>query len=304
MLILKPLSNNKVWGTKRLHKYQGDKSIETIGSVYTVSGIKEMSNEVISGDAHKDFHSAILANPEKFGLPKEVDYPVIISFTGADKDLSIQVHPTDIYAQKNENKVVGKSESWYFIEEPKRGWIFANSLIKNKNDIKNKILNGKYHDVVGKYPISREDLVYIESGTLHALTEGSLVYEIQQSTDVTYRFYDYDRVDRTGNKRKLHLDDAINTLNVDGKVKSKKFESDKDYYEKPYILKRTRLTKEYKNETKIAQAITVTKGEMIVENKSVNQGMSIIVLPNETISVQQSAEEVIIATPRLYFMEV
>lgn len=302
MIILKTVSNNKVWGTDRLQDYSGDKNIKTIGSVYSVSGIKELNTKIIYGDKNENLYKAVKNNPKKFGLPEGVDYPIIISFTAGDSDLSIQVHPTDKYAKENEDKLIGKSESWYFIEEPENGWIYGNSLLRDKNKIYDKILSGKYEEVVDKIKVSKGDLVYIQSGTLHALTKGSLVYEIQQSTDITYRFYDYDRIDNSGKKRELHLEDAISTLNTKNEVKVENFEKDNIVESEPYSLLRTKLEKTYTNNTKIAQTITVINGELIIEGFTIFKGMSIIVLPGETICLKRNTGEVIIATPKLYFI--
>lgn len=302
MLILNTVSNDKVWGTKRLYEYSGNENIETIGSVYSVSGIKEISCEIIAGDDNKDLYTAVKNNPEKFGLPKGVDYPVIISFTGADQDLSIQVHPTDPYAKEYEDKIIGKSESWYFIEEPKERFIYGESLLEDKNLIREKILDGKYEEVVDKINIEQGDLAYIQSGSLHALTKGALVYEIQQSTDITYRFYDYDRKDRYGNKRELHLDHAINSLDTSNKIQIEKFIENTKIESEPYSLVRTKLSGRYINEEDIAQAITVTKGDLEVNGHTLKQGMSCLVLPGEEITIDKAAEEVVIATPKLYFV--
>ncbi|MDO4604572.1 MAG: class I mannose-6-phosphate isomerase [Helcococcus sp.] len=303
MIILSTISNNKVWGTNRLYEYSGDKNIKTIGSVYSVSGIEELRTKIIYGDDYEDLYLAIKNNPKKYGLPEGVDYPVIISFTAGDSDLSIQVHPTDEYAKNNENKLIGKSESWYFIEEPKQGWIYAEAKLDNKPAIRDKILSGEYEKVVDKIGITKGDIVYIPSGTLHALTKGSLVYEIQQSTDITYRFYDYARLDDKGQKRELHLDDAISTLDTSNKVKIEKLKDDRVVESKPYSLLKTKLKDYYTNSTTIAQAITVLSGNLIIEDFTISKGMSILVLPGETIKIQKSANEVMIATPKLYFME-
>lgn len=302
MLILNTVSNDKVWGTKRLYEYSGDKNIDTIGSVYSVSGIKEISCEIISGDNSRDLYTAVKNNPEKFGLPEGVDYPIIISFTGADQDLSIQVHPTDRYAKEYENKIIGKSESWYFIEEPKEKFIYGESRLEDKDIIRKKILDGKYEEVVDRVKVQKDDIAYIQSGSLHALTKGALVYEIQQSTDITYRFYDYDRKDRYGNKRELHLDHAINTLDTNNKIQIEKFVENKKIESEPYILIRSKLVGKYINEEDIAQAITVTKGDLTVNGSTLKQGMSCLVLPGEEISIDKAAEEVVIATPKLYFV--
>ena len=301
MLVLNTLSNNKIWGTSRMHNYAGDKSIDTVGSVYSASGIEELSCEILYGDESKDLYSAIKKNPKRFGLSEGVDYPIIVSFTGADEDLSIQVHPTDEYAKEKENKLVGKSESWYFIEEPDEGYIYAESLLEDKEKIKELILEGKYEKVVDKKRVKKGDIVYIESGTLHALAKGALVYEIQQSTDITYRFYDFDRVDNEGNKRDLHLEDALNTLKTENRVNISKFNINIEKDSKPYKLLRTKLSEKYTNNEKIAQTITVIKGDMIADGYNIKQGMSIMVLPGEEINISNQTGEVIIATPKLYF---
>ena len=301
MIVLKPVSKERIWGTPRLHQYSGDSHIDRIGSVYSVSGIEALSNEILAGDEHRTLYEAVKAAPEKFGITPGVDYPIIISFTSADENLSIQVHPTDEYAITHENALYGKSESWYFIEPPSEGWIYADSLIEDKREIKRSILNGDYESVVGKIIVSKDDVVYIPSGTLHALTRGSLVYEIQQSTDITYRFFDYNRLDNDGKLRDLHLDDAIETLNTENRVKSSAFPKDTLVSEQPYTMVRKTLENVYHNTTDVAVAITVSKGSMCVDGHSILAGMSILVLPDEAISISQAAEEVVIATPKLYF---
>lgn len=302
MIILNTVSNEKVWGTGRLHNYFGDPSIEKIGSVYTVSGIKEISCEILYGDENKDLYSAVKDNPEKFGLADGVDFPLIISFTSADKDLSIQVHPTDDYAKEHENKMIGKSEAWYFIEKPNKGWIYAETDIDDKKTIKDKILNKDYESVVNKVKVDEDDIVYVEAGTLHALTKGSLVYEIQQSSDITYRLYDYDRLDKDGNPRQLHLENGINAIVSSNKVSVKNFENDSELKSKPFNLLRTKISGQYTNNNKIAQAITITKGSAVIDGHELIQGQSVLILPGEGVNIDKAADEVVIATPNLYFL--
>ena len=101
MLILNPISKERIWGTPRLHEYSGDESIEKIGSIYSLSAIEGLSNEIIGGDfLGKSFYDLVKNNPEIFGLKKGEVYPLIISFTACDDNLSIQVHPGDEYAKK------------------------------------------------------------------------------------------------------------------------------------------------------------------------------------------------------------
>lgn len=301
MLILEPVSKKRIWGTNRLHEFSGDKSIDKVGSVYTVSAIKDISNKVLNGEfANQSLYDVVKENHSLFGLESGEEYPIIVSMTGADEHLSIQVHPTDDYAHKYENAPYGKSESWYFLEAPEEGWIYAGAKSVDKDTIRAKVQNGQYEEVVGKLPIKERDYVFIPSGTLHALTKGSIVYEIQQSTDITYRFYDYDRVDEDGNKRELHLDQAIQTLETDLEPVKSSFSENQPIREKPYEIVRMIMEENYQNPKNIAQALTVISGSLTVNGETINKGQSALLFPGEKISVQQSAE-VMIATPSIYW---
>lgn len=300
MLVLEPISIGKIWGTNRLHEYCGDKSIESIGLVYSASGISTISNPIKSKKFNElDFCQAVKNNPELFGLPDDYEeFPIIVSFTAADADLSIQVHPTDEYAQEYEGKKYGKSESWYFIEKPKEGWIYTESKENDKALINKKMNQGKFEDVIGKTKVAKNDLIFIPSGTLHALTAGSLVYEIQQSTDITYRFFDFNRIDKDGRKRKLHTKKAINTLETKNKVSSTKVVKNKIIEEEPYSLYLTHFKNNYHNSSNIAEIVTVIEGEYNINDEKIVQGMSLVVFPNEHLNVKIINEgKVMIATP-------
>lgn len=301
MYVLKPVSKERIWGTERLHDFGGDKAIDRIGSVYTFSAIPEISNTILGPENKgESLYDVINQNPEKFGLKQGENFPIIISFTGADSDLSIQVHPTDEYASSKENSLIGKSESWYFINEPTDGWIYAGSKKTDKNEIQKDMLDGKFEDVVDRESVKQEDLVFIPSGTLHALTKGALVYEIQQSTDITYRFYDYDRKDKNGEKRELHLEQAIETLQPHQNVSKTMFEADHSYNEKPYTIKKVTLSSEYKNETNQCIVLTNLEKETSINQLSWPKGYSVLLLPGEKFEVDESTV-VMEAIPHIYW---
>lgn len=301
MLILNPISKERIWGTPRLHEYSGDESIEKIGSIYSLSAIEGLSNEIVGGDfLGKSLYDVVINNPETFGLEKGEVYPLIISFTACDDNLSVQVHPGDEYAKKNRLGLYGKSESWYFIEPPKNGWIYSGALVNSKEKIAQLISSGQYEKVVGKEEVNKDDLVFIPSSTLHAMTEGSLVYEIQQSTDITYRFYDYDRLDSNGEKRELHLNSAINALDLNSKVKRVPLIEGNIHSEYPYSIIKKELKGSFMNENEIAIVITVVEGNGRINNESVKKGISIIVLPGEIINID-GAFKAIVATPCTYW---
>lgn len=302
MLVLQPVSMEKIWGTQRLHDYCGNTDIELLGLVYTASAIPTISNPISSNEfEEEDFHSAVKNNPDKFGLPTDYEeFPVIVSFTAADADLSIQVHPTDDYAREHEGAKYGKSESWYFIDEPREGWIYTESKEMDKELISEKMDKGQFEDVIDRTEVKKGDLVFIPSGTLHALTAGSLVYEIQQSTDITYRFYDFDRKDVDGQKRELHTQKAIDTLQPGQKVSTMEVKENTAIEENPYTLTLTQLKEDYHNKTLIAQIMTILEGEYTINNEKIVKGMSIVVFPDEHLNVESSdTGKVMIATPKI-----
>lgn len=303
MYLLKPISKSRIWGTDRLYEFGGDTNIESIGSVYTLTANPDFSNEILNGpNKGKLLYEIIRKSPEKFGLKSDENYPLIISFTGADKDLSIQVHPTDEYAKQHENSLIGKSESWMFIDGPSSGWIYAGSKKHDKEQIKEDMLQGKFDEVVDKRTVQKNDLVYIPSGTLHALTKGSLVYEIQQSTDITYRFYDYDRLDDQGNKRELHLEKAIDTLESNQDIKKVEFEENVPYEEEPYTIQQIKLRDDFINELEVSIAITNLGTDVMVGDLEWKKGYTIILLPDETLQVNDSTD-VMIAEPNFYWRD-
>ena len=300
MYFLEPISKERIWGTSRLHDYSGDKEIDKIGSVYSASGISEINCKVKYGKDSVTLSEIINEQPEIFGLKRGEVYPLIISFTACDENLSIQVHPTDEYAQQVEKKPYGKSEAWYFITPPKKGWIYAEQIRADKQAIREAIEEQHYDEVLKEYPVLAKELVYIPSGTIHALTKGALVYEIQQATDITYRFYDYDRIDSNGEKRELHVDKALATLIPEQKVEKESFPFNKKIEKREFTIQQLKLKESLQNPADIASILTIISGEISIKGKVVSQGESILLLPKEKVKFVGQAQG-ILATPHIYW---
>lgn len=298
MFILIPESRERVWGTPRLHAYSGDQNINQIGSVYSASGIEGIDCKIVG--SYQSLNEIIQIDPERFGLREGDVYPLIISFTACDKNLSIQVHPTDEYARIHESMPYGKSEAWYFITPPEEGWIYAEQTSKEKESILTAVDDKRVSDVLQEYPIQQYDLVYIPSGTIHALTEGSLVYEIQQATDITYRFYDYDRLDKDGKKRELHVEKAIETLQLEQKVEKDSFHIGQTVEKREFTIQHFSATDFLSNPAKIASVATILSGELYIGDQPCAMGQSIVLLPEESIEITGCAE-VVLATPHIYW---
>jgi mannose-6-phosphate isomerase len=245
---------------------------------------------------------SVKKDPQLFGLREGEVFPLIVSMTAADEDLSIQVHPTDEFARKVERLPYGKSEAWFFLNPPTSGSIIAGQTAETTELFKEAVRNQSYERILNRVEIEAESMVYIPSGTIHALTEGALVYEIQQATDITYRFYDYDRLDNNGVKRELHTEQALAAVNSSQTVTRTSFRLGEMIDVKEFKVQRRLLMQSYCNNEKIAQVITLLSGTMRINNQTIRQGQSIIVFPSEKITIEKSGE-CMIATPKAYWRE-
>src|SRR5699024_2523537 len=136
----------------------------------------------------------------------DVEYPLLVKVIDANDDLSVQVHPDDTYAREIEGVPYGKTECWYVLQaEPDAEIVFGHHA-KAKNKLHIRMDEGKWDDLLQKKKVEAGDFIYVPSGTIHAIGKGIMILEIQQSSDITYRVYDYDRKDKQGHLRELHLD--------------------------------------------------------------------------------------------------
>ena len=295
MYIVRPITMETLWGDTRLHSYQGDRAAQTIGCVYTLSGIDGIDCEIYNAKEQTTLHRAVQKKPSAFGLQEGEDFPVIIAFDSCAQDVSFQIHPTDTYAKEQLHLPYGKSEAWYFIEKPSEGWVYAENKAGHRTAVETALQRKDFHGVIDHIPVSKHDLVYIRSGTMHALTAGSLIYEIQQSTNITYRLYDYERTDKHGNTRPLHVKEALANLDSSLHVQKQSFPKGTSFDQREFSLQHLTLSGSYTNTYSIASVISVVSGSLLVDTFPVSQGISILVMPEECIQLTGSAECIIAA---------
>lgn len=218
MFKLLPSCKDYLWGGNKLKtefgkKYDGDVLAETWelschpdGPSYIVGGAYDGKTleEYLDAEGKK----VLGTNCEKFD-----NFPVLIKFIDAKGNLSIQVHPSDEYALKNENQY-GKTEMWYVVDcEEGASLYFGFAKEISQEEFAQRIHDNTLLEVLNKVPVKKGDVFFIESGTLHAIGEGILIAEIQQNSNVTYRVYDYGRVGADGKPRQLHVEQAIKVTN-------------------------------------------------------------------------------------------
>lgn len=187
---------------------------DNIGEAWSFCALKDNANVLINGDyPQQTLVDLWHEHPELFNSRHD-DFPFIVKIIAPEADLSIQVHPNDEMAQKC-GYPFGKNEAWFFLSAQKDAHIVYGHNAKNEAELRSFIAADAWDDLVRRMPIKKDDTIYVPSGTLHALCKGSVVYEIQLATDITYRFYDYSRLDAQGNARPLHLEQAIACLRYD-----------------------------------------------------------------------------------------
>lgn len=295
MIILDTVTHETIWGGNKLVPYS-DGSSEKIGHLYSLCCEKGLENRIRNGKYKgKVFQEYFDENKSKFGLEQYEEFPLIIALVEANDNLSIQVHPDDKVAAEYEGAAYGKNESWFFLETPKSGKIFNGCLAESVEDVKQKMENNELMDVVDYLNVQAGDYVYVEAGTLHALSEGSFLYEIEENSPWTYRMYDFDRVDDNGNKRELHIDKAITALKPELKSKAVAF-GDEVMEERRYSVSRIEGKQTYCNNSGTLECITFIKGKCQLEGCCVTTGTTVVLEPGEVI--EGDIELAIMARPK------
>lgn len=288
MLVIKTMIHETIWGGNRLTPYS-DSDNQKIGHLYSLISNRELESEILNGEYKGQlFRQYFDKNKSRFGLEKYSELPFLLALVDATDDLSLQVHPNDEMAKKLEKAPFGKNESWYFLEVPKSGKIFDGCKAKSSQELREKVAEGKYDDVIDYLKVEPESYVYIEAGTMHAMAAGSLVYEIEENCNATYRVYDFDRIDKDGKKRPLQTNNALDSILVKNKSKAEKYEVGKEKHERLYSTKLMKNITEYANESKTIECLTFLSGANILDNCKIQKGVTVVLEPKEKIKINNS----------------
>ena len=298
MLILETVVHETIWGGKKLTPYSNS-TCEKIGHLYSINCNANDTNKILNGAYRgKTLNEFFEENKSKFGLEEYRYFPIIVALVEANDNLSIQVHPDDQTAPiLNPNITLGKNESWFFIDAPEAGYIFDGCLCHSMEELKEKIAKGEMESATDHLEVKRHDYTYVVAGTLHAMTKGSLVYEIEENAGCTYRFYDFDRIDKDGNKRPLQIPEAFYSIKLGQKSSVSNYQEGQAIEERRYITQYFSKLEHYKNESNTLQVLTLLSGNFALEGISVTPGMSVILEPSESIYIEQGAE-IMLAEPK------
>lgn len=220
-LLLKPSGKDYLWGGQRLNdEFEKGIHMNPLAETWECSTHPEGPSFIASGEyAGMELSQVLKIHPEYLGSRYEGrdQLPILIKFIDARQDLSVQVHPTDDYAKEHEDGQLGKTELWYVLDAKKdTRLVYGLSHTAEESTIRKAIEAGTLMKYLQQVPVRKDDLFFIEAGTIHAIGAGALIAEIQENSNLTYRLYDYDRVDKDGRKRELHVDKAMAVADLKG----------------------------------------------------------------------------------------
>lgn len=212
LLRLQPIFQSTVWGGNALADFAYKDAPKQAGECWGISahphGDCLISNGTYKG---KTLSWCYENHRELFGNLDNPVFPLMVKIIGAREDLSIQVHPDDAYAREHEQGALGKTECWYILDCTPDASIIIGHHAKDKKEVRTYIEEERFHEFIRELPIHPGDFFHIEPGCLHAIKGGTLLLETQQSSDITYRVYDYDRLSN-GEKRPLHKQESIDCI--------------------------------------------------------------------------------------------
>jgi mannose-6-phosphate isomerase len=213
ILFVKPIFKTMIWGGNRLRTdFNYDIPGDNVGECWAISAHPSGDCEIKAGTYKGETLSRLWTNhPELFGNRKEKAFPLLIKIIDAKKDLSIQVHPDDAYADKYQPGSFGKTECWYVLDCDENTEIVIGHNAKDKKELVRMIDEKRWKELIRVKPIKKGDFFQITPGTVHAIKAGTMLLETQQSSDITFRLYDYDRLDN-GKPRQLHIKESIDVI--------------------------------------------------------------------------------------------
>lgn len=215
----KPLFKQTIWGGERIMPFKGmTTDMDKVGESWEISGVKGNETTVVGGDGEGLTLSSLVKkegarllgkkNLERFGD----EFPLLIKFIDAKEDLSIQVHPDDRLARER-HRSNGKTEMWYVVDAAPGATLRSgfNREITSEEYVRS-VADHTIGDLLSVYPIKPGDVFFLPAGRVHSIGAGAFVAEIQQTSDITYRIYDFDRRDAQGNLRELHTELAKDAI--------------------------------------------------------------------------------------------
>ena len=219
--LLSPSGKDYIWGGERLKTGYGKAlDLSPLAETWECSVHPDGPSRVASGAlAGRTLAEVLAENPAFLGTSFSAlgELHILVKLIDAKRDLSVQVHPDDDFAHREEGGQQGKTEMWYVLDaEPDACLVFGLNRICKPEDLRASLADGTVESLLHRVPVRRGDVFYIPSGTIHAIGGGILLAVVQQNSNLTYRLYDYGRVGKDGRPRELHVDKALAVADLSG----------------------------------------------------------------------------------------
>ena len=315
-LKFKPILKERLWGGTKLKDVLG-KSIESniTGESWELSGVDGDISEVAEGPLKGMSLKELIQNEGKELLGESVvnrfglDFPILIKFIDAKKDLSIQLHPNDDLAKERHNSF-GKTEMWYIMDaDPGAKLIVGFNRTVAKEEYVESLENNTLLDLMNYEEVQEGDTFFINTGKIHAIGAGVMLAEIQQTSDITYRVFDFNRKDKNGNLRELHTELALDAMDYEKRddfkvaypnhVNSHNSMVDSPYFKTNYL--RINQNMEVDLSTRDSFTIYMCVGGAA---KIINSEGSAVLKKGETVLVPAASDSISIETDKATLLEV
>lgn len=309
-LKFEPILKDKIWGGSKLSSVLNKQTDSSdCGESWEISGVSGDISIVSEGELEgkslveliKEYKGELVGNNvfKKFNT----DFPLLIKFIDANQDLSIQVHPGDAMAKERHNSF-GKTEMWYVVDaEPGASLIAGFNKPTSKEEYLDYFNTGRLTELLNKEQAENDDVFFLPAGRVHTIGKGLLIAEIQQTSDITYRIYDFDRTDAEGNTRELHVEEAVDAIDYkfygnyktsyDRTVNETQLETC-EYFTTNKLLIEEATTRNYTDiDSFVVLMCLEGKGEISYGENSVSYDLGdTILIPNQlqNISIQPSKE--------------
>lgn len=212
-LVIAPVFQERLWGGTTLREWFGDAVPDgVIGECWAISGLAGSSGEVLGGPGaggtlREAWRAGLIA-----GGPREDEFPILVKLLDAADWLSVQVHPNDEQARELEGQDRGKAECWYVVQAAPGAELIIGHSAPTAEILRAEFSSGELDTSLLRHRVSRGSFFMVPAGCVHAIGPGLLIYEVQQSSDLTYRLYDFDRIGLDGRPRELHVDKGFGVV--------------------------------------------------------------------------------------------
>lgn len=302
-ILLQPHYQHRLWGGERLKRFGFEFNDPSIGEAWTASALEKGSSAVASGPyIGLSLRELYQQHPELFQISSDA-FPLLIKWIDANDDLSIQVHPDDLLANRLENEPYGKNECWYILDAPTDATLIYGHSYTNSNDLNKALETGNLENGLIRKSVRPGDFFYVPAGTIHALTKGVCVLEIQQSSDTTYRLYDYNRLDvTTGLPRELHVEKGalasfVPHLSYREPIRQLDHFRTRLTKNPFFFVEKWHVTAKEKITTDTFRLLSVVQGTLIVGEMEVSTGATLLLPANESFLIEGEATCLVTGVP-------